>query len=78
LRRITGHSQLGSDHDVRASVRQLIVSPSDLLEIAAQVADRWINLGETDLHPRSNVMRGAKSGKNFAYFFSLPMTVRCS
>src|SRR5438477_13121421 len=23
-------------------------------------------------------MRGAESGKNFAYFFSLPMTVRCS
>jgi hypothetical protein len=56
----------------------LIVSSSDLLEIAAQVADRRINLGETDPHPRNEVMRGADSGKNFAYFFSLPMTVRCS
>jgi hypothetical protein len=43
-----------------------------------QVADRRINLREADFHPRNNVMRGAKSGKNFAYFFSLPMTVRCS
>jgi hypothetical protein len=56
----------------------LIVSPSDLLEITAQVADSRINLSETDLHPRNKVTRGAGSGKNLAYFFSSFMTVRCS
>jgi hypothetical protein len=59
-------------------VRELIVSGGDLLEVSAQIADRRINLSETDFHPRNKVMRGADSGKKFAYFFSVPITVRCS
>src|SRR5439155_7889232 len=74
---ISGHCQFGGNHDIGSRASELIVSTGDLLEIAAQIADGQINLSETDLHPRNKVMRGAESGKNFAYFFSLPITVRC-
>ena len=75
---ISRHRQFGGNHDIGSRASELIVGTGDLLEIAAQIADCRINLSETNLHPRNKVMRGAESGKNFAYFFSLPMTVRCS
>src|SRR2546423_10003133 len=75
---ISGHRQFWGNHDIGARASELIVGTGDLLEIAVQIADGRLNLSETNLHPRNKVMRSAEGGKNFAYFFSLPTTVRCS
>jgi hypothetical protein len=52
LRRITGNRQFRRNHDIGASIHELIVSFDDFLEVALQITDGWIDLGETDFHPR--------------------------
>ena len=78
LRRITGNRQLRRNHDIGAGLHELIVSISDFLEVALQITDSGVDLCEADFHPRNNLRARNGSGKKLAYFFSVPMTVRCS
>src|SRR5689334_11843443 len=55
LRWITGNRQLRRDHDIGADLCELIVSGRDFLEVALQITDGWIDLRETDFHPRNKL-----------------------
>src|SRR5947199_7176630 len=50
LRRVSGNGQLGGQDQLRASGRETLVSAEDLLKIAAQIPDCWVNLSKTNFH----------------------------
>src|ERR1700730_6540919 len=60
LRRITGDGQLWCNHQIGSRGGQSLVRFSDPGEVARQISDGWVDLGEPDLHLRPSYVRGSQ------------------
>src|SRR5205823_5119933 len=67
LGRITGNGQLRRQDQLRASPGETLVSAHDLLKIAAQIANRRVELGKANLHALTQVMRDAALSNPFCW-----------
>src|SRR5207253_8400927 len=50
LWRISGHRQLGREHEFRARRREPLICAGDQIAISPQISHRRVNLSETNLH----------------------------
>jgi hypothetical protein len=66
LRRISSDRQLRRQHEFRACCREPLVRTGDQFAVSSQIADRRINLSETNLHALQQSMRDALTGKSLA------------
>src|SRR5205809_1040693 len=74
LRRISGNGQFWRQDQFGASSCETFISADNLLKIAAQIADRRINLRQTDLHAAlEQVMRNAAASNPLFLALSIPL-----
>ena len=68
LRRVSGHRQLGREHEFRARRGEPLIRAGDQFAVSPQISDGRVNLSETNLHAALSAgyaqpsMRQARSG----------------